>query len=193
MRYFIGCFWLVLLVLGLSSYTIAEDFTLQYYLVKASSQTHELSKQEREGLLGQIEEVMQAALGIHMKLVQTLQVGEAEVQYQEGKYWMSKLEADESSIEVAFLQIKSLKEKPTNLMASIQLYRALKDLSSNFNAYNNMPFFCALVGDLAPEMELWADPVFYKLHLLPLAELKDVEKAPPQTQKGKPVPKGKKP
>src|SRR4030042_807217 len=126
MRYFIGCFWLVLLVLGLSSYTIAEDFTLQYYLVKASSQTHELSKQEREGLLGQIEEVMQAALGIHMKLVQTLQVGEAEVQYQEGKYWMSKLEADESSIEVAFLQIKSLKEKPTNLMASIQLYRELK-------------------------------------------------------------------
>ena len=193
MRYFIGCFWLVLLVLGLSSYTIAEDFTLQYYLVKASSQTHELSKQEREGLLGQIEEVMQAALGIHMKLVQTLQVGEAEVQYQEGKYWMSKLEADESSIEVAFLQIKSLKEKPTNLMASIQLYRALKDLSSNFNAYNNMPFFCALVGDLAPEMELWADPVFYKLHLLPLAELKDVEKAPPQPPKGKPAPKGKKP
>jgi hypothetical protein len=48
------------------------------------------------------------------------------------------------------------------------------------------------VGDFAPEMELWADPVFYKLYLLPLARSKDVEKELPQKEK-KPVTKGKKP
>ena len=31
----------------------------------------------------------------------------------------------------------------------------------------------AYVGDLAPEVELWADPVFYKLYLLLLAASRD--------------------
>jgi hypothetical protein len=66
----------------------------------------------------------------------------------------------------------------------------LKDLSSNFNAYNNMPSFSALVGDLAPEMELWADPVFYKLYVVPLARSKDVEMKAPLKEK-KPGPKEK--
>jgi hypothetical protein len=55
-----------------------------------------------------------------------------------------------------------------------------------------MPLFSALVGDLAPEMELWADPIFYKLYLLPLARLKDVEVKSPQRDK-KPASKEKKP
>jgi hypothetical protein len=79
-----------------------------------------------------------------------------------------------------------LREKPNHLVASIKLYKSLKDLSENFNAYNNMPSFSALVGDLAPEMELWADPVFYKLYLLPLARSKDVELRVPQKEKKAP-------
>jgi hypothetical protein len=101
------------------------------------------------------------------------------------------LEEDQESIEAGVQQIKLLKEKPTHLMASIKLYKSLRDLSSNFNAYNNMPSFSAWVGDLAPEMELWADPVFYKLHLLPLARSKDAETRALQAEK-KPTPKEKK-
>jgi len=65
-------------------------------------------------------------------------------------------------------------------------------LAENFNAYNNVPSFSAWVGDLAPEMELWTDPVFYQLYLLPLARAKDkeAESKPPQPQ---PAPKEKKP
>jgi len=48
------------------------------------------------------------------------------------------------------------------------------------------------VGDLAPEIELWADPVFYKLYLLPIARSKDVETKVPQKEK-KPAPKEKRP
>jgi hypothetical protein len=90
-----------------------------------------------------------------------------------------------------------LREKSTHLLASIKLYKSLNDLSKNFNAYNNMPSFSALVGDFAPEMELWADPVFYKLHLLPLAHLRDKEMKTPQKEKKttssekKPTPKEK--
>jgi hypothetical protein len=107
---------------------------------------------------------------------------------------MSKLEEDRESIETGIQQIKLLREKPTHLVASVRLFKCLKDLSSNFNAYNNMPSFSALVGDLAPEMELWVDPVFYKLYLLPLARSKDVEtkvQAPPKEKK--PAAKEKKP
>jgi hypothetical protein len=85
-----------------------------------------------------------------------------------------------------------LREKPAHLVASIKLYKSLKDLSSNFNGYNNLSSFSASVGDFAPEMELWADPVFYKLCLLPLARSKDVEKVPPQKEQ-KSIPKGKGP
>jgi hypothetical protein len=40
-------------------------------------------------------------------------------------------------------------------------------------------------------MELWADPVFYKLYLLPLAVLQDKETEPGKEKK--PAPKDKKP
>jgi hypothetical protein len=192
MRYRMRFFGLVVLFFGLVCVAMAEEYHLQYFLTKISSQTDELSKNERIELLNRIDEVMGQAQQIHSKLIQAIQAGEMEIRYQEGKFWMSKLEEDQGSIENVNQQIKLLREKPTHLVASIKLYKFLKDLSSNFNAYNNMPSFSALVGDLAPEMELWADPVFYKLYLLPLAHLKDAERGPPQKEK-KPIPKGKKP
>jgi hypothetical protein len=181
----------LILFLGLTCLGRAEDYSLQYFLSKASSKTVELSKIERMELLNQLDEVLKRAQGIHAKLIQTVQTGETEVLYQEGKFWMSKLEGDQASIETGIQQIKLLKEKPTHLVASVKLYKSLKDLSENFNAYNNFPPFSAFVGDLAPEIELWGDPVFYKLYLLPLAHSKDVEKMVPPTEQ-KPSAKGKK-
>jgi len=179
------------LLFGLVSSARAEEYYLQYFLSKASSKTVELSKKEKTDLFNQLDGLMKQAQGIRAKLMQAIQTGETDVRYQEGKFWVSKLEEDQESIETGMQQIKLLKEKPGHLVASIRLYKSLKDLSGNFNAYNNLPSFSALVGDLAPEMELWADPIFYKLYLIPLARSKDVEiKTPP---KGKPPSKEKRP
>jgi hypothetical protein len=184
---FIIFFWL-------ASFSRAEDYSLQYFLSKSAAKTIEPSKKEKTELLNQLGEIIKQAQGIRTKLIQALQTGDTDVRYQEGKFWMAKLEEDQGSIETGIQQIKFLREKPTHLVASVRLFKCLKDLSSNFNAYNNMPSFSALVGDLAPEMELWADPVFYKLYLLPLARSKDGEakvEAPPKEKK--PVAKDKKP
>jgi hypothetical protein len=53
-----------------------------------------------------------------------------------------------------------------------------------------MALLSAYVGDLAPEIGLWADPVFYKLYLVSLAASKDkeVNKSLPKKEK-KPPPK----
>jgi hypothetical protein len=182
----------IILLFGLACISFAEDYTLQDFLSKASSKTIELSKKEKTELLNQLDGVMKRAQGIRTQLNQAVQTGETDVRYQEGKFWMSKLEEDQGSIETGIQQIKLLREKPTRLVASVKLYKSLKDLSENFNAYNNLPSFSALVGDLAPEIELWADPVFYKLYLLPLAHSKDVEKVPLQKEQ-RPIPKGKTP
>jgi hypothetical protein len=191
MGYRINYSILALLFFGLFSSAFAEDYDLQYFLTKTSSQTSELSQQERGALLSRMDEVIEQAQQIHVRLIQAIQTGEVDLQYHEGRFWMSKLEQDEGLIENGIQQIKLLKEKPTHLVASIKLYKSLKDVSSNFNAYNNHPSFSAMVGDLAPEMELWADPIFYKLYLLSLAQLKDSEKVLPP--KKKPAPKNRKP
>jgi hypothetical protein len=190
-------YWKVLwgglvLFLGLASLGRAEEYSLQYFLSKATSKTIELSRREKTELLNQMDGVMKRAQGIRRQLIQAVQTGETDVRYQEGKFWMSKLEEDQGSIETGMQQIRLLKEKPTHLVASVKLYKSLKDLSENFNGYNNLPSFSALVGDLAPDIELWADPVFYKLYLLPLAHSKDIETKSPQTEK-KPASKEKKP
>ena len=181
----------LILFLGLASVGKAEDYTLQYFLSKASSKAIELSKKEKTALFSQLDGMMKQAQEIRAKLIQAIQTGETDVRYQEGKFWMSKLEEDQESIATGVQQIKLLRERPSHLVASIKLYKSLKDVSENFNAYNNMPSFSALVGDSAPEMELWADPVFFKLHLLPLARSKEIETKPIQKEK-KPAPKGKK-
>jgi len=192
MRWCKGFLITVVLFFSLVCISSGEDYTLQHFLSKASSKTIDLSKKEKAELLNQLDEVMKQGQGIRTKLIQALQIGEADVRYQEGKFWMAKLEEDQGSIESGFQQIKLLRERPTDLIASIKLYKSLKGLSSNLNAYNNLPSFSALVGDFAPEVELWADPVFYELCLLPLARLKDRETKAPHAEK-KPVSKDKKP
>ena len=183
---------LAILLLCVASFSYAEDYDLQYFLAKDSSKTIELSKKEKTELLDRIDGVIGQAQQIRMKLVEGIQTGEMDIRYQDGKFWISKLENDQESIETGIQQIKLLRGKPTHLVAAINLFKSLKDLSSNFNTYNNMPTFSAFVGDLAPEIELWADPVFYKLYLLPLAHSKNIEKEPPPKEK-KPLPKAKKP
>jgi hypothetical protein len=192
MRYGKDFLLTIVLFFSFVGMSYAEDYTLQYFLSKASSKTTDLSRKEKAELLNQLDEVMKLGQEIRTKLVQALQIGETDVRYQEGKFWMAKLEEDHASIESGFQQIKVLRERPTDLIATIKLYKSLKGLSSNFNAYNNLPFFSALVGDFAPEVELWADPVFYELCLLPLARLKDRETKTPPTEK-KPVSKMEKP
>lgn len=184
-------FWVgLVLFFWLASLGRAEDYSLQYFLSKATSKTIELSKKEKAELFNQLDRVMKQAQGIRTQLIQAVQTGETDVRYQEGKFWMSKLEEDQGSIETGIQQIRLLKEKPTHLVPSVKLYKSLRDLSEHFNAYNNLPSFSAFVGDLAPEIELWADPVFYKLYLLPLVRLRDVEEKMPQGEK-KPASKEK--
>jgi len=166
---------LVLLLSGAASTAVMEDYDLQFFLEKASTEENELSKKEKTELLNRMEGVMEQIQKIHKKLTETIQAGEVEFRYQEGKFWMSKLESDVRSLETGIQQLKVLKEKPTHLVASIKLYKSMKDLASSLNAYNNLPPFCAIVGDLSSEVELWADPVFYRIYLLPLAKLKEVE------------------
>jgi len=192
MQYRKGIFGLIILFFFSVSFGFAEDDQLQTFLTKTSSKANELSKKEKTELLNRMGELIEKAQKIHLKLIQNIQTGEMDIRYQEGKFWMSKMEEDKESIEIGIQQIKLLKDKPTHLVASITLYKSLKDLSSNFNAYNNMPLFAAFVGDLAPEMELWADPVFYRLYLLPLARLKEKETSSPP-KGSKPASKEKKP
>ena len=183
---------LVILLLSLASVTYAQDHDLRFFLGKALSKDGALSKNERMELLSRIEKGLEEAQQVRANLIRGIQSGEMDVRYQEGTFWLSELEKDGTSIEKSAQQIKLLKEKPALLVSSIELYKSLKDLSGNFNAYNNVPSFSAVVGDVAPEMTLWTDPVFYQLYLLPLARARDkeAEPKPPQPQ---PVPKEKAP
>ena len=180
----------IILFLSWASLGFAEDYTLQYFLSKASTKEYEPSKKEKTELLNRMDEVLEKTQQVHKNLVQAIQGGDITMEYQEGRFWMAKLEEDRGSIETGMQQLKLLKEKPNHLAGSIKLYKSLMDLSVNFNAYNNMPLLSAYVGDLAPEIELWADPVFYKLYLLSLAASrdKDMDKELPKIEK-KPAPK----
>jgi len=180
----------IILFLSWASLGFAEDYTLQYFLSKASTKEYEPSKKEKAELLNRVNEMLEKTQEVHKNLVQAILGGEITMEYQEGKFWMAKLEEDRGSIETGMQQLKLLKEKPNHLAGSIKLYKSLRDLSVNFNAYNNMPLLSAYVGDLAPEIELWADPVFYKLYLLSLAASRDrdMDKELPKIEK-KPAPK----
>ncbi len=189
--------WKIMIGSGLLCFVLAasgfsEEFDLQYFLEKSSVRTYELSKKEKAELLAQIEKVLEQAKKIQLRLSRVLQGGEADIKYQEGKVWMSQLDQDQGSIESGAQQLKTLREKTAHLVAAIKLYKSLKDLSFHFSTYNNMPSFSAYIGDVAPELELWADPVFYRLYLLPLAQAKSVETKTPTKEK-KTEGKGKKP
>ena len=184
----------IILFVSWTSLGFAEDYTLQYFLSKVSTKEYEPSKEEKTELLNRMDEMMEKTQQVHKNLVQAILGGEITMEYQEGKFWMAKLDKDRGSIETGMQQVKLLREKPNHLAGSVKLYKSLRDLSVNFNAYNNMPLLSAYVGDLAPEIELWADPVFYKLYVLSLAASRDKElnKEFPKVEK-KPTPKDKKP
>ena len=184
------CF--VPLFLLLTSASFAEEYTLRFFMEKSSFKTYELSKKERTELLDRVEGMIEKAKETQLRLTRTIQGGEADIKYQEGNLWMSKLEEDQGAIDSGAQQLIILREKPMHLMAAIRLYKSLKDLSFHFNMYNNLSSFSACVGDVAPELELWADPVFYKLYLIPLAQAKSSETKTPTKEKKQEV-KGKKP
>lgn len=192
MRYLFQWLGLIILLLSLAPTGYAEDLSLQYFLAKTSPEEKKLSTKEKGELLNRMDDVLEQAQQVQRSLMNAIQVGEMKLDYQEGRFWMSKLEEDRESIETGIQQLQLLRKKPNLLTASIELYKSLRDLSSHFNAYNNMPSFSAFVGDLAPEMALWADPIFYKLYLLPLADSKDKEMKSPQKKKT-PSPKRKNP
>jgi hypothetical protein len=192
MRYLVHCLGLFILLLSLVSAGYPEDLSLPYFLGKISPEEKELSRKEKAELLSRMNDVFRQAQQIQRSLIDAIQVGEMKLEYQEGRFWMSKLEEDRETIKTGIQQLKLLTENPNHLTASIRLYKSLRDLSSHFNAYNNIPSFSAFVGDLAPEMALWADPIFYQLYLLPLAYSKDKERESVGKNK-KPAPKSKKP
>ena len=178
------------LVFSLAAWvSVAEEYQLQYFLEKSSIKAYDLSKRERTELLNRVEKVLEQAKEIQLRLSRAIQAGETDIKYQEGRFWMERLEEDQRSIDSGARQLKILREKPTHLVAAIELYKSLKDLAFHFNAYNNVPSFSASIGDVAPELELWGDPIFYRLYVLPLASSLDA-KAPKKEKK--PEPKDKK-
>lgn len=186
--------WMIGLSLFCFVWTTAgfsEEYSLQYFLEKSSSKAYELSKKEKGELLNEIERILEQAKQIQLRISRALQGGETDVKYQDGKFWMSQLDEDQESIDAGAQQLKILREKGPQLVAAIKLYKSLKDLSFHFNAYNDRPSFSAFIGDLAPELELWGDPVFYRLYLLPLAQAKSVETKNPTREK-KQEPKARK-
>jgi hypothetical protein len=185
---------LTVLLLSFAFLCQAEEYPLQYFLTRPSSKTADLSTQEKTNLLGGIEETLERIQRSHLRLTSAVLSGEMELRYQEGKLWMSKAEEDLKSIATGMQQLKLLKEKSGDLIAAIVLFKSLKDLALNLTAFNNEPAFAAFVGDQAPELMLWTDPVFYQLYLFPLAQSKNVEKkvdVKPSMQEKKPPLKGK--
>ena len=194
MRYRVWSMGLVIIFLSVASVSLGQESTLQYFLAKTSSKDLNLSAKEKTELLQRIENAVEQTEQVHQRLVQMISGGELEIRYQEGQYWMSKLSEDQRALETARKELKVLKEKPTFLVPAIKLYKSLKDLSFNLNAYNNVPSFSALVGDLAPDLELWTDPVFYELYLVPLATSRDRDlQSKPSPKERKPPPKEKNP
>lgn len=178
--------------IAISVWVWAEEEPLQFFMKKVNTRAFQLQSKEKSELLFQIENLLKRIEEVHQRLVDGIQGGEFELRYQEGKFWISQLERDREWMKVAREQLVQLKNRSNHLVAALELYRALKNLSTNFNAYNNQVFFSASIGDLAPEIALWTDPVFYQLFLLPLARSKEkgIEVSP---KSGKSSPKTKGP
>ena len=182
-------FILAMILVSFSSVSLADELTLQYFLTKAFSKEEDLSKIEKTELLNRIEEVMGQARQINQRLIQEMFSGNTTLPFQEGQFWMSKFKEDEASIGTGFQQLKLMKERPLLFAPPVLLYKSLRDLASNFNAYNNTSHFSSFVGDIGPELELWADPVFLRLFLLPFLNSKDKEtevKSSPKEKKPNP-------
>jgi len=183
-------FMLAVILIGFSSVSLAEELTLPSFLTRVSSNEGDISKTEKTELLSRIEEVIGRARQTHQQLIQVMLSGDITLPFQEGQFWMSKFKEDEASIETGFQQLKLMKDRASLLAPPFLLYKSLRDLASNFNAYNNMSSFSSFVGDVGPELELWADPVFLRLFLLPLLNSKDKEaEAKLPSKEKKPNPK----
>ncbi len=183
-------FMLAVILIGFSSVSLAEELTLPSFLTRVSSNEGDISKTEKAELLSRIEEVIGRARQTHQQLIQVMLSGDITLPFQEGQFWMSKFKEDEASIETGFQQLKLMKDRASLLAPPFLLYKSLRDLASNFNAYNNMSSFSSFVGDVGPELELWADPVFLRLFLLPLLNSKDKEaEAKLPSKEKKPNPK----
>lgn len=181
----------LIISLTISILVWAEEDPIQYFMKKVTTRAVQLNPREKSELLSQLETLLGRVEEVHQRLVYGIQSGGIELRYQEGKYWLSRLEKDQEWMKIAHEQLKTLKNHSTHLLAAIELYRSLKNLSSSFNTYNNYPFFSSSVGDLAPEIELWADPIFYHLYLLPLARSKEKGiEIPPKSGKSSPKTKG---
>ena len=183
-------FMLAVILIGFSSVSLAEELTLPSFLTRVSSNEGDISKTEKAELLSRIEEVIGRARQTHQQLIQVMLSGDITLPFQEGQFWMSKFKEDEASIETGSQQLKLMKDRASLLAPPFLLYKSLRDLASNFNAYNNMSSFSSFVGDVGPELELWADPVFLRLFLLPLLNSKDKEaEAKLPSKEKKPNPK----
>ena len=183
-------FMLAVILIGFSSVSLAEELTLPSFLTRVSSNEGDISKTEKAELLSRIEEVIGRARQTHQQLIQVMLSGDITLPVQEGQFWMSKFKEDEASIETGSQQLKLMKDRASLLAPPFLLYKSLRDLASNFNAYNNMSSFSSFVGDVGPELELWADPVFLRLFLLPLLNSKDKEaEAKLPSKEKKPNPK----
>lgn len=183
-------FMLAVILIGFSSVSLAEELTLPSFLTRVSSNEGDISKTEKTELLSRIEEVIGRARQTHQQLIQVMLSGDITLPFQEGQFWMSKFKEDEASIETGSQQLKLMKDRASLLAPPFLLYKSLRDLASNFNAYNNMSSFSSFVGDVGPELELWADPVFLRLFLLPLLNSKDKEaEAKLPSKEKKPNPK----
>ena len=201
MKYWKRCLGLVMVVLAVSFSGFAQEYDLQYFLAKTSSKESALTNADRSQLFRCVDDLIARVEKSRLKLAQRIQSGDVDVRYQEGMFWLSKLKEDGGLTEMAAQQIKLLRDNPGLLVPSVRLYKSLKDLSGNFAVYNNVPSFSADVGDLAPEIELWVDPVLFQLHLLPLSSAKDREavskpppaKESPKEKDKKPVPRVKNP
>jgi hypothetical protein len=186
--------YLIGLLLGFAFLCEAQEYQLQYFLTRSPSKGDDLSTQEKKEILSGIGETLERIQRSHHRLTSAVLSGEMELRYQEGKLWMAKAEEDLKSIETGLQQLKLLKEKPGDLVAALVLYKSLKDLALNLSAFNNEPSFAVFVGDQAPELMLWTDPVFYQFYLLPLAQSRNAEKKVDEKlpkQEKKPPVKGK--
>ncbi|MCX8118966.1 MAG: hypothetical protein N3G78_13690 [Desulfobacterota bacterium] len=171
---------------------VGEEYSLQYFMSRLNSKSEALTKQERTILIDQIHRRLERVREVNHQITHRLKTGGIEMSYQEGDYWVSRLKEDRNSIEEAIEQTKRLQENLNHLVSAVRLYKLLRDLSTNLNGLNNIPLFSGMVGDLAPELGLWTDPVFYQLYLLPLARDKNLERGPsPKTKR--PSPPAKKP
>jgi len=114
---------LVSVCLLLTSASFAEDYSLRYFMEKSLLKTYELPKKERAELLDRVETMLEKSKEIQLSLTRTIQGGETDIKYQEGRFWLSKLEEDQKAIDSGSRQLEVLREKPMHLVGRSDFIR----------------------------------------------------------------------